>query len=73
MVYNTQNSRVSGLCQLSGILGVSLPLPPLKTEIDPVFETFDFLVCKIPDDGQKSRHPVILRITAPDVITACCR
>jgi hypothetical protein len=32
-----------------------------KMETDPVFETSCFLVPRIPDDGKKSKNPVILR------------
>jgi hypothetical protein len=35
----------------------------LRTETDPVSETFCFLVFRIPDDGQKSSTQVILSVT----------
>jgi hypothetical protein len=34
---------------------VSSPRPHLRTEIDPVSETFYFLITTIPDDGQSKK------------------
>jgi hypothetical protein len=56
---------------VSEIGSVSVPRPtplertnlnPLRTETDPISETLCFLVFRIPEDGQKSKTPVILSV-----------
>jgi hypothetical protein len=41
---------------------VGLSLFHMRTETDPVSETFCFLVARIPDDGQSPKNPIILSV-----------